>query len=151
MEKTRNVSLMRTGDVVAVGLLRPSRWYTVKRLERLRELRLNQRRTKVWSVSSTTSLSGFFSKFWLIKLICGRIGWLRKTGGLIRFGLYGKCRKQLIYSVIFVEARNIILSSVLLSRTGGRRVLSFVAISRLQKLRRVFPLRRMNRKFKKVK
>jgi len=139
-----------SGSAVVLGLLKPIRRLPVDRLAFLLHIRLKQRKNKRWSMSRV-SLRETLSKFWSVWLVWGRVGWVRNVGGTLRLGLYTKCRKQLIYTVIFVEARNVILQSVLRLKQPGRKVLSFVIGSRLKKTKRVFPLRRMNRKFKNVK
>jgi len=153
--ETRIVPVISTGDVVVISLLKPIRYSLSKRGgERFRQLRLRRRRTKKWLVA-LDRIGVVRSRFWEMKLLWGRVGWVRRTGGLIRLGLYAKCRKQLVYAVVFLGVCNIALLSVLHLVVGrgrvGRKVLSFIPKLRSKKLKRMFPLRRMNRKFKKVK
>jgi len=137
---------LRTGVGVIVSIVKPAkRRRPKKRFDLVRQLRRKHRRIKRWLRSSLG--------FWSTLLVWGRVIWLRYACGLWRVGLCGKCKKQMIRAVVFLNARNVIWFTTLraVRSMGGRKVLSFVVSDRLNKLNRVFPIRHMHRKFKKVK
>jgi hypothetical protein len=137
----------KTGDSIRVFLLKQKRIVVKKMAGILQEsdAKKHEHVTKIWTLVNVR-------KYWQKISFFGRIARIRKIQNKFNVFLYHKKKKQMILMFLQINAFNVVsICSVRISRTVRRKNLSFILHQRSVKLKKIFPLRRVRRKKKKVK